>query len=161
MDLREQAFPYKKAAKSAPAKPRPRTGSSMPAPDLEEDEDVLLELPVVAVPVEEPAAEPVELATLEAPEEAELLREAELTVLLLPVVPLLEPVPVPVPVAMGTRVVWLDGVPAGLVAAACWEVMTEGWVVTATAVLAGCEVATSVLTGGWPVTTPRESVSVR
>jgi len=117
---REPLVAYRKAAKRAPAKPRPRTGSSMPAPFVDEDEELLLELPEVAVPVEEPAAE---LAVVELPwvvAAPELLREPVLTVLLEPVEPLLEPE------ATGTRVVPADGVPAGTVAAACWEVMTDG-----------------------------------
>jgi len=102
----------------------------MPAEDL----PVLLELLDEAVLDDEPepptlglvveAEEAVEEALLPEPE---LLRVPEATVLLLLLVPLPE-----LPVAKGAEPAWVesvgmtDGVPAGEVATAGWEVMTDG-----------------------------------
>lgn len=102
----------------------------MPAEDLLVDE--LLELPAVAVPVEEP--EPPTLEAVLDGEPAEVALPVPLEPLSVPVltVPLVAPLP-DLPVARGTeppeptrvaRVGMLEGVPAG-------EVATAGWVVTA------------------------------
>lgn len=121
----------------------------------------LLELPVVTVPLDEPeppaldAVLDAEALTLEA------LSDPVLTVLLLAV--LLPELPVAsgiVPAAV-ERVGITEGVPAGEVATAGWEVTTAGWVVTARAWEVTTSMLTLVLTGGMPVTTPRESVWLR
>ena len=116
---------YKKAAKRAPANPRPTTGSSIPAPELPlgllEEELVLLpplEPPVVEVEVE------VELEVAMA--EGEPVETVPLPAM--PLEPALDAVPAAVPTT-AIRVVL--GVPAGTVATEGWVVTAKGWVVTA------------------------------
>jgi len=150
---------YRKRAKAAPARPKPSTGSSAPAPLLPPVEEVPEpEAVAVGVEPEPPTSEFLVEAPLlpapEAPEDPEGFREPVLTVLL-PELPDPE-----LPVARGAEPAALErvgmavGVPAGEVATAGCEVMTDGSEVKTS-------VLTSVLTGGWPVTTPTEFVWVR
>lgn len=111
------------------------------------------EVEVEAVLEEEPEEEPEE-------EEDEPVSVEVLVPVVVPVVlaeevkPLLEEEAVPLEEALLVAGVTTgEDRPAGMEAAGCCEVTTEGWVVTA----AGWEVTAS----GWPVTTPRELVSVR
>ena len=112
------------------------------------------------IPAVAKAAPPVEVE-VEEPVVEELESELELELELLEVEDLVE-----VPVAVVSELVVVRGVllrtelvklpvagvttgavrPAGIEAAASWEVAAAGWLVT---------------TEGWPVTTPRELVSVR
>lgn len=162
---------HKNRAKSAPANPRPRIGSSMVAalPDL------------VAVALEE-VEEPPDLVVVAELLPLEWLVPVALDVgvgvvtvalLLLPpdVVPLPDDEPelaldegaatrvLLLPIKTGLELVAALGVPAGLVAAACSDVWTEGSVVTTVGSVVmgrGC-----VVTGrGMPVTTLSEFVWV-
>ena len=168
---------YRKKAKKAPATPRLRAGSSMPAapvdeaaavPEVEEPEPASDPPVEVGLEPEEPD-EPEEPAVPDALEPRDELEPPDvllpLEVLLLPDPPIgvgvLPPVAVPLPApdpgtTTGTDVVldtmgWMAvGVPAGEVTTLGCVVTTIGCVMTAV----GC-----VMMGvGWPVTTPNEFV---
>jgi hypothetical protein len=135
---------YKKRAKTDPARP---SASPVPATWI-----------AAAAPVDDGALlEPVSLVVEPAP--VPVAPVVRLTVAALVLVLRLPAADVPataLELMTGTRVVFSPtGMPAAEdsnVAAGTWEVTTDGWVVTGR----GCEVSAV----GWPVTTPRESVSV-
>lgn len=119
---------YRKRAKRAPARPRPRAGSTIPAEDFPVEE--LPELPAVAVPEEEPEPPTLVPVADEEPEVALPVLEAfRVPVLTVPLVELLPDWPVakgaepaePTTVARVATVDGVtitDGVPAGTVATA-------------------------------------------
>lgn len=135
---------YKKRAKTDPARPSaspvPATWIAAAAPV---DDGVLLE-PVSLE--DEPAPVPV----------APVVRLAVAVLVLVLRLPAADVPATALELITGTRVVFsptgMPGAEDTNVAAGTWEVTTDGWVVTGR----GCEVSAV----GWPVTTPKESVSV-
>lgn len=168
---------YKNAARKAPARPAPRKGWSIPAPEepveSEEESEVVSAPPELESEPESLEPDSVEPDSLESDEPVVVVAErvAVETVPLVPVEP--EPVPVAMPPTMpptippegimppeGTMPAGMviiveaasmdDGVPAGTVATAGCVVTGKPWVVTTVG---------WVVTGkGCPVTTPSEFV---
>lgn len=155
---------HSRAANRAPKSPRPNTGSSIPAALGVEvaGPDEVLELPEVAEPDLEELLVGLVADDSELVEPLLPLGDPVETVPLVPEVWIPPGAPLAAWLGIVAKVVFNPaGIPlgpvgtklAGVVTGRLWSVTTVGWVVTGF----GC-----VVTGeGWPVTTPREFVSVK